>query len=146
MEVDLSQNTALFYCTPGILKDIRDLQNIKIALQTKGYENYDGNNIVISVGVLGKASNSSGMKYKVNIDGIVKAVASKSIQMIEQIKIDPEQLTGLEWNINDLQGNEKTVLIPKRSFIYEGSDGKQSLRFTDFKEITNEENNENTME
>ena len=50
MEVDLSQNTALFYCTPGILKDIKDLHNIKIALQTKGYENYEGNNMAVFSG------------------------------------------------------------------------------------------------
>ena len=58
-KIDLSQNTALFYCTPGILKDIKDLKNIKISLQAKGFENYEGNNIVISIGTLGKASNRS---------------------------------------------------------------------------------------
>ncbi|KAK1429589.1 hypothetical protein QVD17_11803 [Tagetes erecta] len=66
--------------------------------------------------------------------------------MIDPIKIDPEQLTGLEWNIDDLQENESSMLIPKKSFIYEGINGKQSLRITDFKETTSEENNEKNME
>nr|KAJ0203254.1 hypothetical protein LSAT_V11C500251700 [Lactuca sativa] len=142
MEVDLSQNTALFYCTPGILKDIKDLHNIKIALQTKGYENYEGNNIVISIGVLGKASNRSGMKYKVNIEGIVNTIASKSIKMIDPIKIDPEDLAALEWSLNDLKEQENEVLIPKKSYIYEGSDGIQSLRFLNFKKETVKQSDE----
>jgi ribonuclease HI len=144
MEIDLSQNTALFYCTPGILKDIRDLQKIKIALQTKGYENYEGNNIVISIGVLGKASNRSGMKYKVNIEGIVNTIASKSIQMIDPIKIDPEELAGLEWQLDDLKEEENIRLVPKKSYIYEGASGIQSLRFTDFKK--EEKENEDSEE
>ena len=146
MEVDLSKNTALFYCTPGILKDIKDLHNIKIALQTKGYENYDGNNIVISVGVLGKASNRSGMKYKVNIEGIVNAMASKSIQMIDPIKINPEELAGLEWALDDLTEQDNEILVPKKSYIYEGSDGTQSLRFVNFKKkTTGEDEDENEI-
>ncbi|KAI3829487.1 hypothetical protein L1987_03612 [Smallanthus sonchifolius] len=73
------------------------------------------------------------MKYKVNIEGIVNTIASKSIQMIEPVKIDPEELAGLEWQINDLKEIENSTLVPKQSHIYENVDGTQSLRFTDFK-------------
>ena len=145
MEIDLSQNTALFYCTPGILKDIKDLKNIKISLQAKGFENYEGNNIVLSIGTLGKASNRSGMKYKVNIDGIVNTIASKSIKMIDPIKIDPEELAGLEWSLGDLQEPDSTILEPKKSYIYEDAKGTQSLRFVDFKK-ENQQNEENETE
>lgn len=97
MEVDLSKNSALFYCAPNILKDTRDISiiKIKIAIQTKGYKNYEGNNLVISIGTLGKMSTSSSMKYKVNIDKIIKVIASKGIKMIEPQKINPNELAGL---------------------------------------------------
>ena len=72
------------------------------------------------------------MKYKINIEGIVNTIASKSIQMIDPVKINPEELAGLEWKLEDLHQDEKSTLVPKKSLIYEGLDGTQSLRFTHF--------------
>ncbi|KAL8237991.1 hypothetical protein R6Q59_019072 [Mikania micrantha] len=57
----------------------------------------------------------------------------------EPIKIDPENLAGLEWQIDDLKENDEITLIPKKSYIYEGIDGIQSLRFTDFKKEENKQ-------
>lgn len=51
MEVDMNQNCALFYCSPDILKSIKDLRNLEIGLQTKGYEQYEGSNPLISIGI-----------------------------------------------------------------------------------------------
>ncbi|GJQ93599.1 hypothetical protein Tco_0004738 [Tanacetum coccineum] len=83
------------------------------------------------------------MKYKVNIEGIVNTIASKSIQMINPIKSDPEELAGLEWQLDNLKEKENEILVPKKSYIYEDTDGTQSLRFVDFKkEIPKEEEEE----
>ena len=79
------------------------------------------------------------MNYKVNIEGIVNTIASKSIHMINPEKIDPEELAGLEWKLDDLKEQENEILIPNRSVIYEDIDGSQSIRFIGFTKDTPKE-------
>lgn len=89
MEIDLNDKAALVYCVPDILKSIKDLKNLKLGFSTAGFDDYIGNNLIISIGILGKASNRSGMKFKINLAGIVQNISSKGIKMIEPRRFDP---------------------------------------------------------
>ena len=67
IEVDMDQNKGIFYCSPNFMISLEDLKNIEIRIQTKGYEEFTGRNLAISIGVIGRLTNSSKTKYKLDI-------------------------------------------------------------------------------
>lgn len=68
--------------------------------QTKGYDSYEGDNIMLTVSVLARLTTSLNVNYKLNIDGIIQSLASKGVQMISPIQIQGTTLVGLEWDLN----------------------------------------------
>lgn len=54
IEVDMDKNIGLFYCSPDILMSIRDIHNLEIGIQSKGYEELTrNNNLLLNIGFLG---------------------------------------------------------------------------------------------
>lgn len=73
----MNKNSGLLYCAPNILKTTADLKKLKIGIQTKGNDDYVGDNLILSLVILGKFKNSTGTQYKVNINGIIQSLLSK---------------------------------------------------------------------
>lgn len=58
-EVDMNENISLLYCAPNLLKSTKDIKNLKIGIQTKRYEDYVGENLILSISIFGKLTNST---------------------------------------------------------------------------------------
>ncbi|KAK8957539.1 hypothetical protein KSP39_PZI001120 [Platanthera zijinensis] len=128
MEVDMSGNKGIFYCSPDFMISIKDIDKIELGIQSKGYEDFTGHsNLLINIGLLGKLTNNSTTKYKLNIAHIIDAISSTGVKMIQPMDIDPTILEGLAWNISN--NLTSTVSIPDNSLLYKNLDNTYSLRF-----------------
>ena len=59
MEIDMNNNSGIFYCAPNFMVSINNVKNLEIGLQSKGYENHVGENILINIGFIGRTVNGS---------------------------------------------------------------------------------------
>ena len=81
------------------LKDLQ--QDIKIGIQTKGYEQVKGSNLVINIGFIGRCTNYVDNKVKIKVEDVVNMLTTKGVGMIKPEAISTENLAGLEWNLED---------------------------------------------
>lgn len=133
MEIDLSDNVRIFYCSPNFILSINDLQKIEIGIQTRGYEEFLGHsNLLINIGYLGRLTGSSTIQYKLDIKQIVEAMSSKGIKMLKPIEISPELLGGLDWNINK-NLEEVRGLIPEENIMFKNEDNSYNIRYSGYK-------------
>ena len=118
IEVYMSDNKGIFYCSPDFFVSINHLELLEIGIQTRGYEDLvKQSNLLVNRGFVGKLTDSSTIKYKLTIDGIISGISSKGVKMIKPMTIDSEQFNGLEWNIcADLRN--KSILIPHEPIMY----------------------------
>ena len=87
----------MFYCSPDFSIRIKDLELLEIGIQTRGYEDLvKRSNLLVNIGFIGKLTDSSTTKYKLNIDGIISGISSKGVKMIKLMAIDSEQFNGLD--------------------------------------------------
>ncbi|RCV37736.1 hypothetical protein SETIT_8G086700v2 [Setaria italica] len=104
-----------------------------IGFQTKGYENFKGTNLLVSIEFVGRLTNRSATKYKVNVNNVIESMQSKGIKFMSPLKISSEERAGEEWNISALI-EPKILKQPKDYVSYENSKGKTSIRFVNYKE------------
>ena len=102
IEVDMTTNRGLFYCSPDYQITISDLNQIEVGIQTKGYEQFTGENFMINIGFLGRTTTGSNTKYKINVESIIEAMHSSGIKLLKPIAIDPTILAREEWNLSKL--------------------------------------------
>ena len=130
-EVDMNENRAIIYCSPDFMLNSREFgEHIKIGIQTKGYENMEGNNLLVCIGFLGKLAESSQTRYKLKTNKIVELMGNQGIKMIKPMYIPSEENAGLEWNLEKFV--QKRVLVPESSLTYTNSRGEHTIRFTDY--------------
>lgn len=133
MEIDLSDNIGIFYCSPNFILSINDLQKIEIGIQTRGYEEFSGHsNLLINIGYLGRLTDSSTIQYKLDIKQIVEAMSSKGIKMLKPIEINLELLGGLDWNISK-NLEETRGLVPEENIMFKNEDNTYNIRFSGYK-------------
>ncbi|KAF3773293.1 Polyprotein P3 [Nymphaea thermarum] len=122
MEIDLNQGAEIIYLVPNTYMSIRDFQKyLCVGIQTRGYEDMtEGDNLLISIAVVGRLSNNDQVRYNLNIDGIVDVVASQ------------EELAGLEWEMRRFIEDEASTSLPRRALHYENSAGQEFIRFTSY--------------
>lgn len=134
VKVDMSCNSGLFYCSPDFLISVRDLNLIEIRIQARGYDDLvKHSNFLINVGFIGKLTDTSTTRYKLDVSGIVSAISSKGVRMIKPMITDSSEFNGLEWNLS--KGLEQKTVIPKTSLIYKDKNNNYSIRFGNYKEI-----------
>ena len=75
---------------------------MSFGFQTKGYENFKGTNLLISIEFIGRLSNQSSSRYRVNVDDVIESMQSKGIRFMSPLKISSEERAGEEWNISEL--------------------------------------------
>lgn len=136
-EVDMNNNNGIIYCNPDFLLTVKDFsEKIKIWIQTQGYEEVEsGDNLLISIGFLGRCSNNSQTKYKIYIDKVVNLTSSKWINMVKPREYSSEQLVGLEWDMEKFLENQETIIAPQEALTYKDIHGRTSLRFLDYNQV-----------
>ena len=55
----MNQNQGIFYCSPYYMMTIENLQHLEIGIKTKGYEEFVGDNLIISIGIIERLTNGS---------------------------------------------------------------------------------------
>ncbi|KAF3773342.1 Polyprotein P3 [Nymphaea thermarum] len=134
MEIDLNQGAEIIYLVPDTYMSIRDFQKyLCVGIQTRGYEDMtEGDNLLVSIAVVGRLSNNDQGRYNLNIDGIVDAVASQGIKFIKPKSYNSEELAGLEWEIGRFIEDEASTSLPRRALHYENSVGQEFIRFASY--------------
>ncbi|KAI9118030.1 hypothetical protein K1719_010362 [Acacia pycnantha] len=132
IEADMNQNVGLFYCSPDITMTVKSIQKfIKIGVLTQGYGDIKHENLAITVAVLGRLSHYTPLSYKININGLMEAAASKGIGMIKSEAEDPTILAGKGWDLSKLLAEAETTIVPGKSSFYKDSKGNLSVRFSE---------------
>jgi hypothetical protein len=62
--------------------------------------------LLVSIDFIGRLTNKSRTKYKVNMNNIIQSVQSKGIKFMSPLTIGCEERAGGEWNISELIENK----------------------------------------
>jgi hypothetical protein len=134
MEMDMNLSSGLYCLCPDTTKDVRDIEKIKIGVQTKGYEGYKGFNLGIQVKLIARNSTHLQSYYKMRVNNIVEQLVPLGNNMIVPQKIDGSLYNGQEWNLSKFLHNENSGQVPGKMITYKNSSGETSGRFTGYKE------------
>lgn len=122
------------YLTPDIILVVKDLENhIRILVHTKGYENFLGENICLSIIFLGKTMNTINMQFKIKIDHIIDSLASTRIRLVRSTKNNFEDLAGLELKMKSMKDETRTI-APSNYSTFQNMENNLSIKFRDYKE------------
>jgi hypothetical protein len=69
---------------------------MSFSFQTKGYEEFKGTNLLISIEFIGRLTNKSRTKYKVNVNDVIQSMQSKGIKFMSPLIIGSEERVGEE--------------------------------------------------
>lgn len=134
VEVGMSRNFCLFYYSPDFSISIRDLDFIEIGIHAKRYEDLVKNsNFLINIGFIGKLTDDSTTKYKLDINGIISAISSRGVKMIKPMISDSGRFNGLEWNL--YKNPRRNITNTEISVIYKDLNNNYSIRFSNYKPI-----------
>lgn len=131
MEVDMNNNIGIVYIAPNFSMTINDFyKHIKIIIQSKGFENFIGKNILLDITFVGKCMFKYTPKIKIRLDKVIETLNSTGISFIKPMKIDSSILAGHEWKIEN--PNNTTTLKPNDVVTYNNLDKSMSIRFRDY--------------
>ena len=134
LEGDMNENMLITYIAPDLIMPIKEfIDKMVFAFQTKGYEDFKGTNLLVSIEFIGRLTNRSGTRYKVNVNNVIESMQSKGINFRSPLKISSEERAGEEWNIAALI-ESKTLKQPEDYISYENRKGQTCIRFVDYKE------------
>ena len=94
IEVDMNENKGIFYCSPDFSVNVKDIESLEIDIQTRGYEDLDKQSN-LNIGFLEKLTDSSIIKYELNIDRIISGISSKGVKMIKPKILDVDHSLNL---------------------------------------------------
>ena len=134
LEGDMNENMLITYIAPDLIMPVKEfIDKMAFGFQTKGYEEFKGTNLLVSIEFIGRLTNRSGTRYKVNVNNVVESMQSKGIKFMSPLKISSEERAGEKWNISSLI-EPKILKQPKDYISYENNRGMTSIRFVDYKE------------
>uniref|UniRef100_K3XRD9 Uncharacterized protein n=1 Tax=Setaria italica TaxID=4555 RepID=K3XRD9_SETIT len=116
LEGDMTKTMLITYIASDLIMLKKEfIDKMAIGFQTKGYEDFKGTNLLVSIEFVGRLTNRSGTKYQVNVNNVI------------------ENRAGEEWNISALI--EPKILKQLKDYVsYENSKGITSIRFVNYKE------------
>jgi len=80
------------YIAPDLIMLIKEfIDKMVFAFQTKGYEDFKGTNLLVSIEFIGRLTNRSGTRYKVNVNNVIESIQSKGINFRSPLKISSEE-------------------------------------------------------
>ena len=139
LEGDMNENMLITYIAPDLMMPVKEfIDKMSFGFQTKGYEEFKGTNLLVSIEFIGRLTNRSGSKYKININDVIENMHSKGITFMSPLKISSEERAGEEWKISELI-QSKTLTQPESYISYQNNKGNTSIRFTNYKSRTTED-------
>nr|ABA98940.1 Zinc knuckle family protein [Oryza sativa Japonica Group] len=124
---------------PDLMMPIKEfIDKMSFGFQTKGYEEFKGTNLLVSIEFIGRLTNRSASKYKINVNDVIENMHSKGITFMSPLKISSEERAGEEWKISDLI-ESKTLSQPENYISYQNSKGNTSIRFINYKPKTTDD-------
>jgi hypothetical protein len=94
--------------------------------------NLKGTNLLISIEFIGRLTNKSRTRYKVNVNNVIQSIQSKGIKFMSPLTIGSKERAGEEWNISELIEN-KILQQPPDYISYQNNRGITSIRFINYK-------------
>ena len=95
LEGDMNENMLITYIAPDLLMPVKEfIDKMVFALQTKGYEDFKGTNLLVSIEFIGRLTNRRGTRYKVNVNNVIESMQSKRINFRSPLKISSEERAG----------------------------------------------------
>lgn len=92
LEGDMNENMLITYIAPDLIMPIKEfIDKMVFAFQTKGYEDFKGTNLLVSIEFIGRLTNRSGTRYKVNVNNVIESMQSKGINFRSPLKISSEE-------------------------------------------------------
>jgi hypothetical protein len=71
LEGDMNENSLITYIAPDLMMLVQEfIEKMSFGFQTKGYEEFKGTNLLISIEFIGRLTNKSRTKYKVNVNDV----------------------------------------------------------------------------
>ena len=133
LEGDMNENMLITYIAPDLMMPVNEfIDKMSFGFQTKGYEEFKGTNLLISIEFIGRLTNRSASKYKINVNDVIEKMHSKGIKFMSPLIIDSEERAGEKWPISEFIKN-KTLSQPENFISYQDSKGNVSIRFTNYK-------------
>nr|AAP53052.1 retrotransposon protein, putative, Ty3-gypsy subclass [Oryza sativa Japonica Group] len=120
----------------GVVVAMRELATARLV--AKGYEEFKGTNLLVSIEFIGRLTNRSASKYKINANDVIENMHSKGITFMSPLKISSEERAGEEWKISDLI-ESKTLSQPENYISYQNSKRNTSIRFINYKPRTTDD-------
>ena len=103
MEGDMNENMLITYIAPDLIMPVKEfVEKMSFGFQTKGYEDCKGTNLLVSIEFIGRLTNKSSSRYRVNVNDVIKNMQSKGIKFMSPLTISSEERAGEEWNIGEL--------------------------------------------
>lgn len=105
---------------------------MSFGFQTKGYEDFKGTNLLVSIEFIGRLTNRSSSRYRVNVNDVIDSMQSKGIKFMNSLKIGSEERVGEEWKIGELI-EKKDLKLLENYISYQNCEGSSSIRFMNYK-------------
>jgi hypothetical protein len=132
LERDMNENSLITYIAPDLIMSVQEfIEKMSFGFQTKGYEEFNGTNLLVSIEFIGRLTNKSRTKYEVNVNNVIQSMQSKCIKFMSPLTIGSEERAWKEWNISELIEN-KILQQPTDYISYQTNMGSTSIRFMDY--------------
>jgi hypothetical protein len=133
LEGDMNENILITYIAPDLIMSVQEfIEKMSFGFQTKGYEEFKGTNLLISIEFIGRLPNKSRTRYKVNVNDVIQSMQSKGIKFMNPLIIGSEERAREEWNISELIEN-KILQQPTDYISYQNNMRSTSIRFMNYK-------------
>jgi hypothetical protein len=75
LEGNMNENMLITYIAPDLLMSVKEfIDKMVFGFQTKGYEDFKGTNLLVSKEFLGRLTNRSRTKYKINVNNMIESI------------------------------------------------------------------------
>jgi hypothetical protein len=128
----MNENNLITYIAPDLTMLVQKfIEKMSFGFQTKGYEEFKGTNLLISIEFIRRLTNKSRTRYKVNVNNVIQSMQSKGIKFMSPLTMGSEERAGEEWNISELIENK--ILQQLADYIsYQNNMGSTSIRFMNY--------------
>ncbi|KAG6508480.1 hypothetical protein ZIOFF_033854 [Zingiber officinale] len=133
MEVDLTQGSQLVYVVPDNMLTISDFyKNIQISILARGYEGWqnDEANILVTIGMVGRLSNTPNVGFAYEIQNVVDYLITHGVRALPGRRYNTREVQGQNWIIHQSGINIPMQLteVNTRNLL----DGRVSIHFDSY--------------
>jgi hypothetical protein len=87
----MNENSLITYIAPDLIMSVQEfIEKINFGFQTKGYKEFNGTNLLVSIEFIGRLINKSRTKYKVNVNNVIQNMQSKGIKFMSPLTVGSE--------------------------------------------------------